>query len=905
MIVFARPWLLLLLLAAPAAVLVGRTRRGCRRRALILRTASLALLALAAAGPRLTAPSDRVDAVFVVDASDSLGVEGTDAGIAEVNRLLGGMRGDDTAGLVTVASSAVVEAPPRPSVSTFRGEAMHDGSSSALAEGLYAAAALLPPGGGERRILLVSDGRDTGGGLDEAVRFARNSGVLVDVLPAGPSVDGEVVVTGLEVPAAVNRNEVHELTASIRSDHSSFVRAVILRNGEYVGEDRFSLVAGEQRRTWEMPGAEPGAAVYEVIVDAEVDGDPGNNRGLAVTAVRGSSGILWVGRGRSALPSALESQGLEVRRIAPGDLPDRLSDYAALDGIILDNVSARELSLRTQDLLETWVRSHGGGLMMIGGDASYGLGGYFGTPVERILPVDMDAPSSLYIPSLAMVMVIDKSGSMGGEVGSGLTKLDLVKDAVLGAVDVLNPLYTVGMVAFDANAEWTIPPTEAGNRTEIRTRLDALESGGGTVLYPAIREAYERLVQSPAAVRHLVILSDGLAEAADYGPLMDAIRTDGITVSTVAVGNDADAGLMERLAEEGGGRYWFAEDATQVPRIFASESMIVSRGLTVEETVFPEPGMPAEALEGLDLSFVPPLHGYVMTYADPTAVEALRSPRGHPLLVYGRCGLGRSVAFMSDLRGGWGRDWVSWERLPRLLAQSVRWMRRDPGLADLTLGLREEEGDVVLSLEARAESGGYRSDLKAVGRIVGPDQVERAVPMHLTSPGLYEGRFRPDADGVYRVTAGDDVAGETAEAYWTRAYSPERGASGVDAARLAEVSRIGGGRLLAAGTEDAAAWWSVRSPSNRTLADMAPWLAFAALLLLLADIALREGALFRREGKPAAAAAPSAPEDLVIRGIALESGKSGRRRPTPAEAARMLAEKRAGREREMRERERR
>ncbi|MCK5250954.1 MAG: VWA domain-containing protein, partial [Spirochaetaceae bacterium] len=422
---------------------------------------------------------------------------------------------------------------------------------------------------------------------------------------------------------------------------------------------------------------------------------------------------------------------------------------------------------------------------------------------------------------------------------------------------------------------------------KIRSGLAGLQSGGGTILYPAILEAYERLVQSPSAVRHLVVLSDGLAEPADYRSLAEAIARDGITVSTVAVGKDADSELMESLAEEGGGRYWYAEDATEVPRIFASESMIVSRGLVVEETVFPDPVTPAEALDGIDTSRMPPLHGYVMTFPKPSAVEALRSPRGHPLLVYGIHGLGRSVAFTSDLRGGWGRDWVSWDQFPRFISQTVRWMRRNPGISDTALTLHEEGGEVRMILEARTGDGGYRSNLWPVGTVTGPDQRENAVILIQTAPGRYEGRFQPGEDGIYRASVRDEAAGLGAWSYWTQAYSPELRASGIDTAALAEAAGIGGGRLLT-GLENPKDWWTVRGSRQKTLADLTILLALSALILFLVDIALREVPGMRRKEPDM--------EELILRGIDDERNKPKYIRPTPAEAARILAERRARRE---------
>ena len=270
---------------------------------------------------------------------------------------------------------------------------MHDGSRTGLADGLYAAAGALDDDGSERRIVLVSDGRDSEGGLAEAVAFAVNSGLVVDVIPAGAEPENEVLVESLTVSPTIAAGEVHSLTAVIRAARPTAARILIARDGEFIGEDRQGLKAGTQRRSWEMPATGTGTHVYEIIVDPAVDGSRENNRGLAIASVSGPPRVRWVGEGLSAVPDALEVQGHRVERRLPGDLPDSIAGYSGLEAVILDNVSARDLSLRSMDILESWVRTRGGGLMMVGGDASYGPGGWQSTSIEKALPVDMDAPS--------------------------------------------------------------------------------------------------------------------------------------------------------------------------------------------------------------------------------------------------------------------------------------------------------------------------------------------------------------------------------------------------------------------------------------------------------------------------------------------------------------------------------
>ena len=879
-----------------------------RRTGPVLRLLGILSAALAAAGPSIRAASDRVEAVFIADVSDSIGPRGAERTLREVNRRLGGMRGEDRAALITVGASPALETPLRPGSTPFTASARHNPSRSALAEALYTAAALFS-GSGEKRIVLVSDGRHTEANLLEAVRFARSAGIIVDTLPVGPEHGDDVSVEEVRLPTRISEGEVHEISVRLRASRETAMRLVILRDGRYIGEDRGTLPAGESIRRYAAPPGEPGTRVYEILLEAADDTTPENNRGLGALRVEGAPRILWAGRGNSAVPDALSTQGLIVDRIDPADIPDRIEALSSWDSLILDNVAAGELSSSALALIESWVRTAGGGLMMVGGDSSFGLGGWRGTPVERALPVAMDAPSSLYIPSLAMLMLIDKSGSMGGDVGDGATKLDLVKDAVLSAVEVLSPLYSVGVLAFDADFEWTVPLTEAGNREHIRAELAGLTEGGGTALYPALRAAYNRLVQSPAAVRHLVVLSDGLAEPAEYPQLAEAASRDGITLSTVAVGEDAGRELLEELARNGGGRYWYAETASQVPHIFASESMIVSRGLAVEETVFPVPASPAEALAGIDLSVVPPIHGYVITTPDPAAVEALRAPRGHPILAYGRRGLGRGVVLTTDLRGPWGREWIAWDSLPRILSQSVRWMRRRPGSGDTRLSLIEHPGGVTVRLEARRPGGAFQTELHPAGTVIFPGGSSENFTMHQSAPGRYEGEFSPGDNGVYTVTVTDDDSELLEQTPWTRAYSPEHRFPGIDTPALTEAARLGGGLLLD-DTHDGSRWWTVRSPQHQSKANLTIPLGLLSLILLVLEIILREiGTGTRRTAETLGSTRRPAENGESPREKPDSPAAQPRRRgphahhpgakpprPTPGQAARILAQRRAERE---------
>ena len=254
--------------------------------------------------------------------------------------------------------------------------------------------------------------------------------------------------------------------------------------------------------------------------------------------------------------------------------------------------------------IETYVRDLGGGLLVVGGSQSYGAGGYFRTPLERILPVEMRPPARLDLPHVALLFVLDKSGSMGAGPEGG-TKLDLAKAAAIAAADIMNPTDQIGILAFDAAWDWTLPFRPVGKGEWINDKLAALQSDGGTDMYKAMVEARRAIIGKEAAIKHVIVLSDGLTDKADFQSLVQQLARAGVTVSTVSVGNDADVKLMAEIAREGKGRGYVALDPQTIPQIFTTETLLISRDLLIEKTFAPRVAAPTGPLRGIAQGSLP------------------------------------------------------------------------------------------------------------------------------------------------------------------------------------------------------------------------------------------------------------------------------------------------------------
>ena len=274
----------------------------------------------------------------------------------------------------------------------------------------------------------------------------------------------------------------------------------------------------------------------------------------------------------------------------------------------------------------------------------------------------MRPPARLEMPHVALLFVLDKSGSMGAGA-EGSTKLDLAKAAAIAAADIMNPTDQVGILAFDATWDWALPFRQVGKGEWISERLASLQSDGGTDLYKAMLEAHRGIAAKQAAIKHVIVLSDGLTDKADFHSLVAKMARDGITVSTVSVGNDADVQLMADIAKDGKGRGYVALDPETIPQIFTTETLLISRDLLIEKPVTPSIVTPSGPLKGLPQNNLPALRGYVLTYPKPRTELLMRADQD-PLLVAWRYGVGRVTAFTSDLSGRWGRDWVAWQGFP-------------------------------------------------------------------------------------------------------------------------------------------------------------------------------------------------------------------------------------------------
>jgi uncharacterized membrane protein len=849
------PLWLIALAALPPLVLL--TVRELRRRSelltpgraavfLVLRAAAILCLVLGLAGFALARLSDRLSIVFLLDQSRSVSAEQRERALQVVETIRGRLARGDSATLIRFGAGAQTDA-LEPGVSVPQeGSDVDPGATNigaAIQDGLAQAGTGAAP-----RIVLLTDGNENRGSADASAGVARSLGARIFPVPLGAAARGaEIEVEEVRAPARVRQSEAHEVTVMVRSRTAVTARVTLLRDAAPVAARVESLAPGENAVQFTGSFPERGLHAWDALVEAPGDGIPQNNHNRLFVEVTGVPQVLYVsrhGRTSPSLLAALSAQGISVVSKPAAALPGTLAGYLPYDALILDNVPGFGISTEKMETIAQYVRDVGGGLLMAGGDASFGAGGYYKTPIERVLPVDMDAKSQVQVPGLSLVLIVDKSGSMGATVPTGETKLDVVKSAALAAIESLNPFDKAGVLAFDADLLWAVPLTSAGDIQKITTDLSTLSAGGGTIMYPALEEADRVLSASASPLRHVILLTDGLTDAADFKGLLARMERHHITVSTVAVGDDADAELLGSIARWGRGRTYATSDARDVPRIFLTDTTLASRGLLVERSFFPREVSAAEMIRGLSLDRMPGLGGFVLTYTKPGAEQVLSALYDAPLLASWRYGLGRTAAFTSDFSGRWSASWLAWSQFPRFAAQLVRWIERPSDSLALHPRIETGGGTARVAVDAFDSLGTFLNGLQIDGILILPSGARVEVRIPQTGPGLYETAFPAEEAGDYTLTlsahSGDsELAPLTVGT--SIAYSEEYRMPGVNVALLDRLASATGGRLITSPDDEAGLSVLLHREPGSAGADSAGWRLFllAAILFFFLDVAAR------------------------------------------------------------------
>ena len=624
-----------------------------------------------------------------------------------------------------------------------------------IAVALDVSAAAIPPSY-VPRIVLLSDGNQTAG---DAVRAALRSGVPISTLPLPVRSDPEVQASAVNLPAQVREGEPFYVEVVVDSNHDDEGEVEVYRGAHKVVSEKVKVKTGENRFRFRQQIIAERMAEFTVRVTGFKDTLLDNNTARGLVFSNGKPRVLLVDsdvKQARHMAAALEQEGIKVDTRPPQGVPDALSDLQNYELLVLSNVPATAMSTRQMNTIRSYVQELGGGLIMVGGDQSFGLGGYYKTTIEEILPVRSDFEKEKEKPSLAMVLVIDKSGSMGG------VKIEMAKDAARAAVELLGPKDKVGVIAFDADTFWVVDVQAASNKGQVIDKISTIEAGGGTIMGPPMEAAYEALMNTPAKLKHVIVLTDGVSEPADFPGIAQNMAQAKMTCTTVAVGDDCDFDLLQEIARIGGGRYYAAEDPSNIPQIFAKETVTASKSAINEQPFTPIVVRPSQAIAGIKFDEAPFLLGYVTTRPKPTSELILSTEKGDPLLSWWRYGLGMSVAFTSDAKSRWAAEWLSWPGYSKFWAQVVRHAMRKSDAKGVFVQTSQKDGMATVTLDAVQTDGRFLNEAPTELTVIEPHGDEKKLPLTQTAPGRYVAEFPADKPGAYHVHITQQIKGQPA-----------------------------------------------------------------------------------------------------------------------------------------------
>ena len=825
----APEWFLLI----PALLLLGWMWRGLRLFS-PLRLIILLLATVLLADPTLVRRDDSLDLWVLLDRSDST-EDLVDQGLPEWQRLLEKSRPSRRDQLILHDYAAeIVE--HGSDGATFTGSRKLTRTNLALSH-----IAALADEDRPSRVLLFTDGFATEP-LTEAAALLEKRGIPLDFRLIRDETLDDFRISRIDLPERVQAGEPFLFSVTVRGSIDGKVPLSIRRAGQKLLDTEVELVNGVGRAEFTDRIPATGAFEYEAEVIPESDAHLGNNRASRWIEITGGPRVLVVTNYQpDPLAEVLRSLDftVDVETDSTSLLPGRLSGCRA---VVFNNVPAYEIPRDFLNALDFFVREQAGGFMMVGGKYSFGSGGYFQSSIDPLLPVSMELKTEHRKLAVALAIVLDRSGSMSVTVNAGgknVTKMDLANNGAAEAINLLGPQDRVAVLAVDSAPHKIIPMTQiGGNKNGLMGRARKVESmGGGIFVYEGLKAAWDELKKTNVGTRHVILFSDAAdsEEPGDYKRLLETMQKEGATVSVIGLGTnkDGDAKLLEDIAKRGGGRIFFSENALDIPKIFAQETVTIARSAFVEEPVGAQPtGRWAEVSPKM-IDWLPQAGGYNLSYAREDATTSLVTTDEYvaPLVAQARRGLGRTAAVSFPLGGDFSkeaRDWAGYADFIQTLTRWLMGLDLPPGI-----GLRHRLDGTRLNIDLLYDTAEWTQKFAVAPPKVrlledGANGKAYELPWRRIEPGRFtlsrdldEGTVLRGAVqvGEHALPFGPITVGASVE--W--AFDPER------LTELRAITAQTGGREL---VDLAEAW--VRPPRDHAV-QLRLWLVLALLTLVVAE----------------------------------------------------------------------
>ncbi|MFK5923411.1 MAG: vWA domain-containing protein [Verrucomicrobiota bacterium] len=531
------------------------------------------------------------------------------------------------------------------------------------------------------RILLFTDGYSTEPltGLSEKLE---QMSIPLDyrLLTAESTVDYQI--TQFDLPNRIQIGEPFLLDIKVLGNRDGDIPITIYRNQEKLGESSVKIFQGNGKLKFTDRIIKGGSYQYQARISPRNDAHAGNNHYESWVEVHSGPRILLVTHYiKDPLVPILQNQGFQVQVVSEPALL-KIGQLSGCKNVIFNNVPAHEVPQSFLKALDFFVTEQGGGFLMVGGKRSFGSGGYFQSPVDALLPVSMELKNEHRKLSVAMAIVMDRSGSMSMTAAGGQTKMQLANEGAARAVELLGSMDQITIFAVDSTAHEIVPliGVEAG-RADIINRARSIESmGGGIYVYEGLKAGWNSLKKAEVGQRHMILFTDAAdsEQPGQYKALLKEITANGGTVSVIGLGtrSDPDAVFIEDVATRGGGRIFFTTDPASLPNIFAQETVTVARSTFIDEALKTQSTGGWFEISSQNMKWPAVIDGYNLSYLKNGDTAALKSADEYnaPLIATGRRGIGRSAAISFPLGGDFSQKARDWPQLGDFIQTLNRWL---------------------------------------------------------------------------------------------------------------------------------------------------------------------------------------------------------------------------------------
>lgn len=798
---------------------------------IVLRSIILSCIILSMAGLQINKITDITTTVFAVDVSAS--IENKQKEILDfINNSIKDKRDKDYTALISFGEDAIIEKDASKEKITYNINSNINNEFTNISNALNFSRSLFK-NNSNKRIVLFSDGQEN---IDSALKTAKalkGQNISVDTYYVKNNLTNEVQITKLDVPKYINKNSNYSINVIIDSLIDTYTDITVYKQDKIIYKKNLKIKQGENRFVINDKANIEGGIIYKCEITPSIDTIKENNTAYSYSYVESKAKVLLIQNNNSGdeIKNILENSEVDLEIVSAENISDDINYINSYDEIIISNCPIESFSENFLKNLEIYVRDLGGGLFVTGGENSYGLGNYYKTILEDILPVDMDLSTDI---DLGLVIIIDRSGSMQSS-SYGVSKLELAKEAVIRSVDILKDEDSIGIISFDDKFYWTSEFSKVkGNNENIKNKISEITSGGGTDILSALKEASEKLSESDSKLKHIILLTDGNSSQAGYGGITSYINDNNITLSTVAVGKDADQNFLSTMSKRCNGRYYYTDEFTDLPKIFVDETFKAGKEFINNRSFYPSPDVSSQILKNINQ--IPQLDGYVSTTLKDRANKILSSDTGEPILASWQYGLGKSSAWTSDMQN-WTNDWLNSDEGVQIFKNITAWTLRNQIPSDMSI-VAERNGDTSDIIITTNE----KSDIKAIkGNIIGND-INLNASFEMTSPNTFKTNVPISEEGAYILNL--ELEKDNKEDNFLTAtginipYSDEYNIKKFESGEilLKQISEITNGNPI----QDNDNIFSSLNSEIYTKKDLSDLLLILSIFLLLADIFFRK-----------------------------------------------------------------